>query len=124
MGRYLLENKMKQPSAETALTQVLGSPSLGGCRAAPAWCLTRDSDFSSQAAVLVQDLREPPFCPCSLCPSFVVGCLRLELDVDFSLWLLYSPCTERKGSFPLRPHTLHFSKTPFCCFCEMLDPGS
>lgn len=72
MGRHLLENKMKQPSAETALTQLLGSPSLGGNRAAPAWYLTRDRVFISQATVLMWDLREPPFCPCSLCPSVLL----------------------------------------------------
>lgn len=43
---------MKQPSAGTALTQLLGSPSLGDCSAAPAWNLTQDRDFISQDAVL------------------------------------------------------------------------
>lgn len=71
MGKYFLENKMKQPSAETAPTQLLGSLSLGCCRADPAWYLTQDRVFISQAAVLMQDLREPAFCSCSLCPSFV-----------------------------------------------------
>lgn len=124
IGEHLLENKMKQPSAETTLTQLLGSPSLGGSRDAPAWYLTRCRGFISQATVLMWDLREPPFCPCSLCPS-------LLLFVCVRTWMLIFLCSFRIA-LVLSTKATHISfhilcsalKVSSCCFSEMLDPRS